>query len=407
MRASWRIFAASVATVAVAGACSDGKPVATSASTTTSAAGNAVTTTVAGDTPSTTVASVPIDAGAVTLDKVAQGYDQPTSIVAAPDRAGVWIAERTGKVWELSKQDGTRREVLDLSDRVETGYTEQGLLGLAVSPDGSFLVADYVNTEGEHGTTIVARYPITTGDDGPVADADEEQVLVSVKQPFDNHNGGQLAFGPEGKLYVALGDGGSQGDPSGNGQNTAVPLAKILRVEPDTGKAVADNPFAGQSGHDDRIWLFGVRNPWRFSFDGDGDLWIADVGGSDFEEIDHLTAGASKGANLGWHLREGTEDTDVEGDRTRLVDPIATFSHTDGWCSIIGGFRGATGTGLPAGAYVFGDSCQGTLWATGADGKAVELPKAKISGVTTFGIGPDVDLYAASLDGDIYRVVGS
>lgn len=362
---------------------------------------------MASGTATTVVASVPIDAGAVKLDQVAKGYDQPTSVVAAPDQAGVWIAERSGKIWELSSTTGTRREVLDLSDRVETGYTEQGLLGLAVAPDGKYLFVDYVSTEGPHGTTTVARYPISSGDDGPVADVDAEKVLFSVKQPFDNHNGGQLAFGPDGKLYVALGDGGGQGDPSGNGQNTAVTLAKILRIEPDTGKAVADNPFVGQSGADDRIWLYGVRNPWRFSFDADGGLWIADVGGSDFEEVDRLAAGQSKGVNLGWHLREGTEDTSTAGDRSKLVDPIATFSHNDGWCSIIGGFSDATNTGLPAGVYVFGDSCKGELWATRADGKAVALPKAKISGLTTFGTGPDRELYAANLGGEIYRVVGS
>ncbi len=409
MNSSWRTVATVAALVAVAGACSSGERLATSKSTSTlSAAGDrAATTTLASGTPSTTVASAAINANAVTLDKVAKGYDQPTSIVAAPDQAGVWIAERSGKVWELSSATGTRREVLDLSDRVETGYTEQGLLGLAVAPDRTYLVVDYVNTEGAHGTTIVARYPISSGDGGPVADADGEKVLLSVKQPFDNHNGGQLAFGPDGKLYVALGDGGSQGDPSGNGQNTAVPLAKILRIEPDTGKAVTDNPFVGRPGADDRIWLYGVRNPWRFSFDSAGAMWIADVGGSDFEEVDHLAAGQSKGVNLGWHLREGTEDTEVAGDRSKLVDPIATFSHDDGWCSIIGGFSDASGTGLPAGVYVFGDSCRGELWATGANGKAAALPKAKISGLTTFGTGPGRELYAANLDGDVYRVVGS
>ena len=406
MSVRMRVRLSALALVALmAGACSDGTTITPRAAT--SASDTTTSQRAASPTTASPTSATPVRADSVTTDRIASGYDEPTSIVAAPGGGGVWIAERTGKVWELTIAGGQRREVLDLSDRVETGYQEQGLLGLAISPDAKFLVTDYVDTRGEHGTTIVARYPITASDDGPVADVDAEKVLFSVEQPFDNHNGGQVLFGPDDKLYVGLGDGGSQGDPSGNGQSTSVPLAKILRLEPDTGRAVSDNPFVGVRGAEPRIWLYGVRNPWRFSFDRDGGLWIADVGGSQSEEVDHLTAGASRGVNLGWHLREGTRDTDVVGDRSTLIDPIATFSHDDGWCSIIGGFRDAAGTGLPPGTYVFGDSCKGDLWAIGPDGTPTGLPKAEVAQLTTFGTGPQGELYAAGLAGDIYRVVGS
>jgi len=233
---------------------------------------------------------------------------------------------------------------------------------------------------------------------GDGVDTSSALELFSLAQPFDNHNGGQVVVGPDEKLYVGLGDGGSQGDPDDHGQDPASPFAKILRMDLD--------------GANRATFVSGVRNPWRFSFDPDtGDLWIGDVGGSEREEIDHLPGGGpgepgGAGANLGWSLREGRLDTDEDGDRSGFVDPVYDYSHDDGGCSVVGGYvsRGTAVPGL-AGWYVFGDYCQPELRAL--DPARPTSPRViadDVSSLSSFGVDADGDLYALSLDGPIYRL---
>ena len=359
-------------------------------------------------------AGVPATVGPVTtislpkvgLELVADEFDEPTSIIAAPGGDGLWIGERTGRVWFLADGAEKRELVLDLSDRVRSDGQEQGLLGLALDTVNTSLVVDFVDRRGDHGTTVISRFavgalPIEPG---------SGQALLSVRQPFSNHNGGALVFGPDQMLYVGLGDGGSQGDPHGNGQALDTPLGKILRIDPTTGDAPADNPFVGRAGAEGRIWTFGVRNPWRISFDPTtGDLWIGDVGGDRTEEINRLAAEegspAGRGVNLGWSLREGTADTGTAADRSNLTDPLAALSHDDGWCAVIGGQTATAdaGPGL-AGIYIFGDLCQDHLWAIRPGAAAERLAGAALRKLTTIGIGPTGRLYAANLDGEIYRL---
>jgi glucose/arabinose dehydrogenase len=211
---------------------------------------------------------------------------------------------------------------------------------------------------------------------------------------------------------VGFGDGGSQGDPNGNGQRTDTLLGKMLRI--DAGRSTADrlavpadNPFVGVKGARPEIWAFGLRNPWRFSFDPTtGDLWIADVGGSEWEEIDHAKAasGTGRGANFGWQLREGFHDTSTPGDRSHLVDPVIELSHRDGYCAIIGGFV-STDRRIPelSGSYVFTDACRGEIHVLTGDHLALH-PEITTHGASTFGVDRQGRLYVASLDGRIVRI---
>jgi len=342
----------------------------------------------------------------VGLELVADEFDEPTSIVAAPGGGGLWIGERTGRVWFLA--DGAERHklVLDLSDRVKSDGQEQGLLGLALDTANTSLLVDFVDRRGENGTTVISRFAVGAL---PI-DPHSGLTLFSVRQPFSNHNGGAIVFGPDQMLYVGLGDGGSQGDPDGNGQSLGTPLGKILRIDPTTGDAPADNPFVDRAGAERRVWALGVRNPWRISFDPtNGDLWIGDVGSDQTEEINRLVAGkgslAGRGVNLGWNLREGTADTGIAAERSNLADPLAALSHDDGWCAVIGGqiATADAGEGL-AGIYIFGDLCQDHLWAIRPGDPPEQLANAALQKLTTFGVGPTGRLYAANLDGEIYRL---
>jgi len=215
-----------------------------------------------------------------------------------------------------------------------------------------------------NGNTVIARYQVST--DPNRADPKSEKVLLQVPQPYVNHNGGGLAFGPDGYLYIGLGDGGSQGDPHGNGQSLQTFLGKILRinVDADNGYTIpADNPLVGGGGKPE-IWAYGLRNPWRFSFDRQpGDLYIADVGQDKWEEIDFLPAGIPGGSNFGWNLREGAHDySGAPTAELALVDPAWEYDHSQG-CAVIGGYV-YRGQEYPEwqGIYLFGDNCSGSVW---------------------------------------------
>ena len=299
---------------------------------------------------------------------------------------------------------------LNIRDRVNDRGEEEGLLGLAFDPqyaDNGHLYVYYSASSPRR--SVVSRFSVSA--DGR-ADPGSERVLLEVAQPFANHNGGQIAFGPDGYLYIALGDGGSRGDPQGNGQDLGTLLGSILRIDvsalDSTGSYAvpADNPFVGHSGARPEIWAYGLRNPWRFSFDrATGELWTADVGQNRFEEVDIIRPGL----NYGWNIMEGEECfARSDCDRTGLEIPVAEYGREDG-CSVTGGYV-YRGSSLPSlyGAYVYGDYCSGRIWALRHDGDEVtEHMQIVDSGLRIPSFAEDAagELYVLSFDGTIYRLV--
>ena len=341
----------------------------------------------------------------IELEQVAT-LEQPLAMAVRPGSPGLYVAQKTGEVVHLQRGSVDPAAVLDLSGQVSLG-SEQGLLGLVFSPDGRELFVNYTDTNGDtHVTAFVM--------DGTRADPSTRREVLFVDQPFVNHNGGNLAFGPDGYLYVGLGDGGSGGDPQGNGQSLSTLLGKMLRIEPRSvegrGYAVPPtNPFVGRSGARPEIWAFGLRNPWRYSFDRrTGDLWIADVGQGEWEEIDLQPAESAGGENYGWDRLEGShpfEGTAPEG----AVDPVFEYSHEEGGCTVTGGYV-YRGSAIPElyGAYVFGDYCLGRLEAIRVSrGRVVQHRELGpvVQGLSSFGEDARGELYAMSLAGAVYRLV--
>jgi glucose/arabinose dehydrogenase len=351
----------------------------------------------------------------VTLTEVAEA-DSPTALVVRPGTEDLYVAEREGTVRALTVSGtGADRSyeladdpIVDISESVVSD-AERGLLDIAFSPEGDTLYLSY--SLAPDGDTRVDAYAMA--DD--TVDADSQQEILAVDQPYPNHNGGDVEFGPDGFLYVALGDGGSAGDPEGNGQDTSALLGKVLRLDPtpeEGGYAIPpDNPFADGEGGAPEVWLYGVRNPWRITFDpGTDDLWVADVGQEQWEEVDLLPAadGGGNGANLGWDQMEGTHEFDGGSAPDGAVGPIFEYSHDEG-CSITGGvvYDGPSVPGLE-GAYLFTDYCQGVLRAVRArDGALAEdrvFDDATISEPVSFGVDAGGDAYVLSLGGAIARV---
>jgi glucose/arabinose dehydrogenase len=323
-------------------------------------------------------------------------------------RAGddaLYVAEKTGRVIAVRGGAVDPDPVLDIHGGISLGG-EQGLLGLAFSPDGRFL---YVNYTDPNGDTNVDEYEFR---DGRAVTGSRRRVLF-VDQPFPNHNGGNLAFGPDGYLYIGLGDGGSGGDPYGNGQNLGTLLGKMLRIDPRpaAGKPYGippDNPFVHRSGARPEIWAYGLRNPWRYSFDRDtGDLWMGDVGQDSVEEIDVQPGGSAGGQNYGWNRLEGTHGYSGSAP-ANAVPPVYEFLHEDGVCAVTGGFA-YRGRAIPAlrGGYLFADSCAGWVHAFRlVNGKARDVTDLglSMSSPVSFGEGPDGELYVLTLSGPVYRI---
>ena len=337
---------------------------------------------------------------AVSLQRVFPGltFDHMTGMYPASD-GRMFVLEQAGRVVVFdSREDSPRATVfLDIRHKVDSSSSEMGLLGLALAPDfassGKFYL-DY--TAGQPRRTVIARYT-ASGASAPPA---SEEILLEIGQPFVNHNGGQLAFGPDGFLYIGMGDGGSAYDPMGNGQNLGVLLGKILRLDvskngPSAPYAVPpDNPFVGQSGARPEVWAYGLRNPWRFSFDAPtGALWVADVGQNSWEEVDLV----SRGGNYGWGVMEANHCARGDScDRTGKSLPVVEYA-TGKNCSVTGGFI-YRGPAIPAlaGAYVYGDYCSGTVWAFQYhDGRVTELSELAESGVR-------ISSFARDNAGEIY-----
>jgi glucose/arabinose dehydrogenase len=349
----------------------------------------------------------------VVLEPFAQGFSALTFVANAGDGTGdLYAVEQAGQIWRIGPEGTVADQpFLDVSSEITAGG-ERGLLGLAFHPDyrsnRRFFVA-YTDTSG---ADTIAEFTATA--DGSAADPGSERIVLKIDEPFANHNGGMLAFGPDGDLYFGTGDGGSGGDPMGNGQNTDVLLGKILRLDVDHGDPYAippGNPFA-QGGGAPEIWDWGVRNPWRFSFDSQtGDLWIADVGQGTWEEIDAEPAGTG-GRNYGWNVVEGNECYGAQTcDRSGLTPPVAVHDHSQGVCAIVGGYvyRGAQFPALD-GRYLFSDNCAGTIWALGAaaamaNGSADYQPVAQSNvNPSAFGVDEAGELYLVDLEGDVFRI---
>ena len=342
---------------------------------------------------------------AVELERVAT-LEQPIALAVRSGDRTLYVAERSGRV--MAVRDGRDPGVvLDLSGEISFGG-EQGLLGIAFSPDGGFLYVDYTDTGGN---TRVVEFEVRA--DGDIDPTPRE--LLFVEQPFSNHNGGAIAFGPDGDLYVALGDGGAAGDPNGNAQSLSTLLGKLLRISPEPAGAhpytiPADNPFVRSEGARPEIWAYGLRNPWRFSFDRQtGDLWIGDVGQNAFEEIDVELEGSPGGSNFGWDRFEGTHRFEGDADRKDTVLPVYEYFHDGSACAATGGYV-YRGEAIPAlrGAYVFGDFCRGTLEALRLRDEGAPEPVSLgpvVPNLASFGEDADGELYALSLSGDVYRLV--
>lgn len=297
--------------------------------------------------------------------QVAAGFTKPTAMADPNDGSGrLLVLDQGGQILIVENGAIAPEPFLDLTQKVGSSGSEQGLLGIALDPDYAPNGIFYVNYTDINGNTTVSRFQRAS--DGIHADAASEQVLFKVDQPFANHNGGDLVFGPDGMLYIGLGDGGSQGDPNGNGQNVNVLLGKMLRLDvrgKDGYSIPADNPFASGGGAQE-VWAWGLRNPWRYSFDRlTGDLYIADVGQNKYEEVDFLPAGSPGGVNFGWNYREGLHAFKGEPSAgLKLIDPVFEYDHSQG-CSITGGYV-YRGQKLPEfyGIYLFGDYCNGFIW---------------------------------------------
>jgi glucose/arabinose dehydrogenase len=296
---------------------------------------------------------------------VISGLELPVDIQNAGDGSGrMFIVEKRGRILIAKDDQLLPVPFLDIAGETDSQNNEQGLLGLAFHPDYARTGLFFVNYIDLNGNTVIARFHVST-DDPNRADPASEVDLLHVDQPYANHNGGGLAFGPDGCLYIGLGDGGSAGDPTGNGQNLQTLLGKMLRIDVDHGELYAvplDNPFVGGAGLPE-IWAYGLRNPWRFSFDRlTGDLYIADVGQDAWEEIDLVTPGMIYGMNFGWNLFEGLAPYKGQARaKSTYAWPIYEYSHADG-CSITGGYV-YRGSAMPEwqGEYFFGDYCSGNV----------------------------------------------
>jgi glucose/arabinose dehydrogenase len=332
-------------------------------------------------------------------------FERPLFLAAAPgDAQRLFVVEQGGVIRAFDRGAATKTSVfLDLSAKVSRQGEEEGLLGLAFHPQYAANGLFYVYYSGAGARRqIVARYRADVA--RAVADPASEKPLYVMDDPFRNHNGGMLAFGPDGMLYIGTGDGGSAGDPKDSGQRLDTLLGKILRVTPE-GTVPPDNPFVGKPGARGEIWAWGLRNPWRFSFDRKtGALWAGDVGQNEWEEIDVIV----RGGNYGWRLFEG--DAAYENPQRRpardFIAPVATYGHDLG-CSVTGGYvyRGAAVPKLQ-GQYLYADFCSGRLWAVPADGSGRRKVReiGTVPQPSSFGEDDRGEVYVTSFDGGLYRL---
>jgi glucose/arabinose dehydrogenase len=386
------------------GAGSSTAPLATSTAAATATAATRTAPSPSTTAPTTTAAAPPLTAAELKVApvEVVSGLDRP-DWVGAPrgdDRLFV-IEQHKGRIRVIRDGKLLAQPFLALPDDVAQG-DEQGLLGLAFDPgfaqNGRFVV-DYTNADGN--TRIVE---FTAPGAGDRADPKSGRVLLSIDQPYENHNGGNVVFGPDGNLWIGMGDGGSAGDPQNRAQNPDALLGKLLRIDlrrSAGGKPYAippDNPYANGGGAPE-AFAIGLRNAWRFAFGADGRLWIGDVGQNQTEEVDRVQWSQAAGDNFGWRLYEGNHPYEgAASEPPHYVGPVATYDHVDGNCSITGGVE-------VRGVYLYADYCSGRFWAVPAEGgPAVEITdrlERPITSPVSFGVAQG-EVYVASLDGAVY-----
>lgn len=419
-----RHLAAAVSVLALAAACSN------TASTPRPSSSGMVSIAppeTASPTPSPTPSSSPTPTSSPTpfskveirLTKVVDGVSAAIGLVNAGDDR-LFVIRQKGQI-TIVRNGAATGTFLDISGRISTDAFERGLLGLAFHPNYASNGRFFVRYTDKSGNVRISEFHVTSDPDK--ADPASEKAIITIPHPtYGNHNGGMIAFGPDGYLYVGTGDGGGTGDPKNRGQNLNVLLGKMLRLDIDNlsgGGAYAipaDNPFAGQAGKRGEIWAYGLRNPYVFSFDRQtGDLWIADVGQNLWEEVDRSTAasGGGRGLNYGWSIMEGRHcyKPTTRCATSGKTAPIAEYNHGKNdatGCSIIGGFvyRGAARPDL-TGRYVFGDYCSGKIWDLQADGPDTQAPQLLLEShlkIVGWGQGSDGEQYVVSQNGAIYKL---
>ena len=338
----------------------------------------------------------PAEEPAARLEPFASGFARPLLLTHDAEGA-LYVLEQDGRIWRL--QEDARELWLDLDENVNSAGNEQGLLGLAWEPEGGRAYVSYTRNDGH---SVLSRL-----------DAQKrEEVLLVVAQPYGNHNGGHVAFGPDGFLYYGLGDGGAGNDPQGNGQDPHALLGSLLRldVSGESGYEVPhDNPFVDGGGAA-QVWAKGLRNPWRFSFDrATGDLFLADVGQGAWEEIDYVPAGTRGPLNFGWAAYEAHERNALRQAFSDVTPPVHAYPlRVDGHCAVIGGhvYRGSASPSL-AGAYLFGDHCSGEIWTlryVESEWRVQLLLDTELS-ITSFGEDAEGEMYVVARQGTVYRLV--
>ena len=343
---------------------------------------------------STRTASNP---GSFALKKIVEA-EEPIQVLANPATRSLYVVGKAGRIRAL-ENNKLGEAVLDVHTKVSNGG-EQGLLGAAFSPKGDWLYTNHTDNDGD---TRITAYPFATR-----ADEAKAVELLKVDQPYSNHNGGGLDVTNDGVLWIGLGDGGSGGDPKGNGQNRKVLLGKILRIQPTpTGNEPYTIPSGNLTGPGNRkeIWAYGLRNPWRFDVDElSKTVWIADVGQNEWEEINAVPLSAT-GANFGWNNREGSRPFKGGKRPAGAIEPITTYSHSSGGCSVTGGFvyRGAALSGL-VGSYLYTDYCQGAIKRLAPGSRKPQTLDVSIKSPSSFGTDAEGELYITSLDGAIYKL---
>ena len=341
------------------------------------------------------------DPNAYQWQLIVSGLERPVDL--QPDGSGrLFVIEKAGRIRIIENGGLIETPFLNIENRVNASSNEMGLLGLAFHPNYAQNGYFFVNYTGSGGDTFISRFQVSG--DPNIANPSSEVNLLRVNQPFGNHNGGTLQFGPDGYLYAGLGDGGSAGDPFGNGQKTDVLLGKILRLDVDSAEPYAipaGNPFGNE------IWAYGLRNPWRISFDKlTDDLYIGDVGQNTYEEIDYLPAGSRGGINFGWNYREGMHD--FKGNSPAgLTEPVVEYSHAEGGCSVTGGYVYRGSMTEWNGIYLYGDYCTGFIWGliqSDGQGQAQLLFDTDVN-ITSFGQDETGEIYLVGDGGGVYKLV--
>ncbi len=374
------------------------------------------------------LATISTASAGIGVKQVAKGFDRPVwAGVPKGVKGKIWVMEQAGQVWIVNTKTGEREPepFLDIREEVERKGNEEGLLGLAFAPDfeksGRYYV-DYTDKTKEK-LTRISRF---TSKDGKTTDAATEEILLKYPSIYPNHNGGWVSFGPDDMLYIGNGDGGAGNDPKNSGQSLDTHLGKILRIDvsPKTGYQVPkDNPFVGDGKAKPEIWAYGVRNPWRCSFDSEtGDFWIGDVGQNNWEEVDFMPKGKASGANFGWRLREADQknpNKDVGGAKPKnYVEPVYTYKHGTGpteGLSVTGGYVYRGPVEALQGRYVFGDYQNPRIWSfVLQNGKAADFKDhtselqpegGRINLISSFAEDNDRNMLIVDLTGAVYQIV--